>query len=209
MANILALVPAKPGLAPALRERAVALLARLIVAERAIGEHQLEAHIRTCNEVGDGRAYSAHAAARNATLGEYLRPAHTHVLWIDADVVDYPDNLATRLHAIDSEAVIAPLVLIEGTNRFYDTRGFVGLDGGTPRLYPPYGVEGAMLAVGTCYLMPAAPFLAGVRYEPTPEQTEHWSVCRESGLRVRGTEAVTVFHADLPKYGEAWHVWPG
>src|SRR5690242_17584352 len=82
MANILVLIPMKPSLPDALRIRAHALIDTLGQRERAIGEHQLDVRIRTCPESGDGRPYSAHAAARNTMLDAYLTEAHTHVLWI-------------------------------------------------------------------------------------------------------------------------------
>src|SRR5262245_54589666 len=138
MANILVLIPIKPTTPPALQGRARSLLAALVAHEEALGTHQGEAHIETRPEMGDERPYSAHAAARNAMLDLYLRPEHTHVLWIDADITEYPPDLATRLHAIAPDAIVAPFVLIEGTDRFYDTRGFVDMECRRALPWPPY-----------------------------------------------------------------------
>lgn len=153
---------------------------------------------QTRTEQGDGRPYSAHAAARNAMLEAHLSHSHTHVLWIDADVVGYPTDLARRLE--DDADIVAPLPLIEGTNRFYDVRGFVP----HPSPYPPYWKKGAALeAAGTCYLARAEVYHEGALYSPTAGHTEHWSVCH--GRRVRCAEDVIIYHANLPKWGEPWH----
>ncbi len=202
MANILVLIPIKPTLAPALKQRAKALLSEMVAHST---EHWIEAHTRVCPEQGDGRPYSAHAAARNSMLDRYLQERHTHILWIDADVVGYPPDLADKLYSIDSEGIIAPLVLIEGANYFYDTRGFLDVDGCFASRNAPYFLDGSnlipMKSVGTCYLMPAQP---RPRYAPTPDGTEHESVCQG---KVHVTRDVTVYHADLPQWGEGWHTY--
>lgn len=53
------------------------------------------------------------ATLRNALLDDYLAPAHELVLWLDADVVDYPADMVAQLHAANPGGVSAPLVLIE------------------------------------------------------------------------------------------------
>lgn len=205
MANILVLVPMKHDLDPILRLRAHTLMAALEAKEREIGEHQIEVKARTCHETGDGRPYSAHAEARNAMLPRYLRKHHTHVLWIDADVVDYPADLATRLHARDSEGIIAPVPLIEGSDRFYDVYGFVNSRGQRmARPYPPYMDMSSMLSVGTCYLAPASIYHAGARYATTEGHTEHYSVCRHA-VRVSVTSEIIIRHANLPAWGLEWN----
>lgn len=206
MTNILILIPIKPDLLAALRVRVFELLTAFEATERTIGEHAIESRVRVCAEVGDGRPFSAHAKARNAMLDLYLQPHHTHVLWIDADLVEYGGDLATRLHAIDSEGIIAPLPLIEGTNRFYDVRGFIDSKGHAARPYPPYFDKGVpMQAVGACYMAPASLYHAGARYEPTEGHTEHYSVCRKAG-RVSVAPDLIVYHANLPAWGEDWHI---
>ena len=61
------------------------------------------------------------ATLRNALLQEYLRPEHEYVLWLDADVVEYPPDLVGQLHGLNPGGVSAPLVLIEDsdTERFH------------------------------------------------------------------------------------------
>jgi Anp1. len=195
----------KPDLAPALVECARRLLRALLAREWEIDEHQIQTRFRVCTEQGDGRPYSAHAAARNAMLDLYLKPEHTHVLWIDADVVDYPADLATRLHAADSDGIVAPLVLIEGSTRFYDVYGFVDSKGRRmEKPYPPYMDMSVMSSVGTCYLCPASVYHAGARYGPVEGHTEHYSVCAKAG-RVSVAGDVVVYHADLPRWGQEWN----
>lgn len=204
MANILVLVPISKNTHPALEQRASDLLVALTTREREIGEHHIGVWVRVCPEQGDGRAYSAHAEARNSMLDLYLQPKHTHVLWIDADVVDYPADLATRLHAHDSAGIVAPLPLIEGSNRFYDVYGFVDSHG--RRLEKPYApyLSGPMQSVGTCYLAPASIYHAGARYEPTEGHTEHMSICKKA-KRVSVASDIRIYHANLPKWGMEWH----
>lgn len=202
MANILALVPIKPDLPAALYQGALRLLGTLAP--------DIERHAEVCDEVGDGRPYSAHAAARNAMLDRYLRPEHSHVLWIDADLTSYPPDLAAQLLAIDPDGIVAPFVLIEGTDRFYDTRGFVDLEGRRALPWPPYLMGGdriPMQSVGCCYLAPARAFQPS-RYAPIHGHTEHYSICAAFGGLIWAARSVTVEHANLPRYGEPWHADP-
>lgn len=204
MANILVLVPMKRGISPTLEQRASDLLVALTTREREIGEHRIDVWVRKCPETGDGTPYSAHAEARNTMLDLFLKKSHTHVLWIDADVVGYPADLATRLLERDAEGIIAPLPLVEGSNRFYDVYGFIKMDGSrVARPYPPYP-DGEMLSVGTCYLATAGIYHDGARYEPTEGHTEHMSVCKKAG-RVGVTSDIIIRHADLPKWGLEWN----
>ena len=43
-----------------------------------------------------GRGILAHI--RNIVINQFLRPHHDLVLWIDADVVEYPNDLVQRLY---------------------------------------------------------------------------------------------------------------
>ena len=206
MNTILVLMPISPTMTPILEGIARAMLRTLT---------NCEIHARVCDVVGDGRPFSAHAAARNAMLDWHLRPEHTHVLWIDADVVDYPADLPQHLLAADPAAIVAPLPLIEESTRFYDVYGFRDSAGGAPHTDPPYLAGGPLVpmqAVGTCYLAPASLYHAGVRYAPTAGQTEHWSVCQAAiaaGMPVYALQSLTIAHANLPRYGVAWHTVGG
>ena len=98
-----------------------------------------------------GRGVLAHI--RNIVIERYLQPAaHEYVLWVDADVVDYPPNLITLLHAANPGGVTAPTVLIEDSNsEAYHSRCRHGICGGkaqTERHYQFYD-RAAFIVAGT------------------------------------------------------------
>lgn len=159
--------------------------------------------------------YQNNARARNDLIKAYLKPSHSHILWIDVDVVDAPSDLIEQLASITTENIIAPFVLIEKNElflpeRFYDVGGFVQ-DGRRFSYYPPYCAGGDLVeldSVGTCYLIPAEVYRQGARYDPVGDEVEHVSLmrqAREMGYRVFATRDMTIFHAFLPKYGETLH----
>ena len=65
-----------------------------------------------------GRA--VRATIRNRLISPYLDPTiHQQVLWMDADVTQYPPDLIARLYAERPKGepgVVAPLVVIEGSD---------------------------------------------------------------------------------------------
>jgi len=156
---------------------------------------------------------SRHAQARNGILDIVLCPEHDYILWIDADIILYPADLPSLLYGTDNNAVVAPLVLREGTDAFYDFNGFI--EAGNKRMArvcPPYFEQKGPIveldSVGCVYMMPALPFHNGVRYKTVDGHTEHWSVMeeyRKQGHRVICNKDIVVIHADLQKYGEDWH----
>lgn len=102
MMTVLILQPIAPNTTPALRARADALLARLEGANPGM----------TFDICQDDAAlpppphpsiYMKHATVRNYMLDKYLRPEHTHVLWVDSDLVEYPADLPTRLMDVASQ----------------------------------------------------------------------------------------------------------
>lgn len=159
--------------------------------------------------------YAPHAYARNSLLDNYLTDEIDYVLWIDSDLVELPSYLIDSLY-INPYSIVAPLALIEpysGYNSlFYDTEGFRELDGEKAKIHPPYfrnqlGHFYQLASVGCCYLIPADVYKF-VKYSATRGQTEHWSVCeaaRKRGYQIVCNTQVVVRHAELPKYGEAWH----
>lgn len=155
--------------------------------------------------------YTGHAKARNKLIDTYLKPHHDHVLWIDSDLVAYPPELPALLLGA-ADGVVAPLVVIEDSQSFYDTHGFVAEDGRPFEAAPPYARERGNLipcqAVGCCYLLPASVYRDGARYTTTPHQTEHFSICqaaRARGLPVQAVRSIRVAHANLPRYGLPWN----
>lgn len=171
----------------------------------------------------DGRQYGQHAQARNLLIETSLRDSHTHVLWLDVDLVDIPNNLIERLFAVDKNGIVAPFVFVELREEyvlpsmenggwFYDTGGFK-FEGGYAQPFPPYFnkvfYEPALMgSVGCCYIAPAQAYRDGCDYNPTTLEVEHVSFCRqaiEKGYKVWADPHTKVKHAFLPKYGEAWH----
>jgi len=171
----------------------------------------------------DGRKYSPNAAARNHLLDTCLCAEHTHVLWMDVDLVDVPSDLIERLLAITETEIVAPFVFVEKRNPaqppgldnggwFYDIGGFCQYGHNTSPWYPHFrGHTGGVIeldSVGCCYLAPADLYRQGVRYRPNGDDVEHVSMMREAralGMKVLATDEVRVQHAYLPWYGEAWH----
>jgi SAM-dependent methyltransferase len=211
--KVLVLIPVKPNLDPRLKSRAAELAMRLPKANPSL-EFSLVFDFR-----GDGDAVvvrfedraNRNALLRQAIIDDYLGQSHA-VLWVDADVVDYPADLPTRLIERSGGGVGAPLVCMEGNpERFYDIAGFV--EGGRwARLDPPYfdqdGPVFELDSVGTIYLVPSVLYRGGAKHVDQPGYTEHQSVCttaRENGLPVRAFADLMAMHADLGRYGEPYH----
>lgn len=202
--KVLVAIPYKSTLNPVLRARMNVLSTRLSVNNPGY-------IVELCRFENDtkctpGDPFSAHAEARNKLIDQHLTD-HDLVMWIDADLVDYPTNLITLL---DNGCVSAPVVLIEGTKTFYDTYGYREY-GREVSAYQPYFNSSENLvdldAVGCAYLIPASVYKEN-RYHTTPGHTEHYSImqaARRNGLRIVCDTRITVYHADLPKYGESWH----
>lgn len=213
--NILVLQPIAPTNPPALRERADALLARMRAANPGLDIRQDDDLIAVPPHPS---RYIRHATIRNWMLDKYLREEHTHVLWVDSDLIDYPADLPSVLLAAPGE-IVAPMAVLDPSparlrvfpevERFYDIGGFIE-QGKRCRLNPPwFDQDGAVVeldSVGCCYLAPAALYHAGVRYKPpaTDYYVEHWNVMREArkrGLRIIALRDVRCVHAWLPDYG--------
>lgn len=227
--TILILQPIRPSNPPALRAIADALLARL---EGANGGMTFDIcqddTLMPAPPVLHPSLYLRHAVVRNYMLERYLRPHHTHVLWIDSDLIDYPADLpmllmgaAARLNEgvayaeswqalTSSQLIVAPFAMLDKwPNRFYDIGGFIEM-GSRARMWPPYfDQDGDVIeldSVGCCYLAPAGLYRDGVRYSPPPTDyyVEHWSVmqaAKRRGYRVCALRDVQVIHAWLPDYG--------
>lgn len=202
--KVLVAIPYKSTLNPVLRARMNVLSTRLSVNNPGYIVELCRFENDTKGIPGD--PFSPHAIARNKLIDQHLTD-HDLVMWIDADLVDYPPNLITLL---DNGCVAAPIVLIEGSTQFYDTYGYRE-NGKCVGAYQPYFESQEKLvnldAVGCAYLIPAVVY-KNHRYHTTPGQTEHYSImesARSMGMRIVCNTEVTVFHADLPKYGESWH----
>ena len=193
--NILILQPIRPSNPPALRAVADALLARLPAANPGV-RFDIRQDDVALEIPPHPSLYMRHATVRNYMLDRYLTEDHTHVLWIDSDLIDYPADLPTRLAEIgpyrskDADLVrayctdmgipirprpviVAPLALLSETSgwprRFYDIGGFIER-GNRARMFPPYfEQQGEVIeldSVGCCYLAPAELYRDNVRYVP-------------------------------------------
>jgi len=94
--TILVLQPTRPSNPPALRARADALLSSLEGANPGMVFDVCQDDSAVPIPPHPSR-YMRHATVRNYMLDRYLRPEHTHVLWIDSDLIDYPADLPTLL----------------------------------------------------------------------------------------------------------------
>lgn len=64
------------------------------------------------------------ARARNDLLAGSLREVHDWVLWIDADVIDYPPDITRLLMAADAK-IVAPHCVLESGGPTFDRNSFV------------------------------------------------------------------------------------
>jgi hypothetical protein len=164
--------------------------------------------------LADERVWAPVGRIRNKTIARFLRPEHDYVLWIDADIVQYPADLLTQLYQVNPKGITAPMVLIQGCDTFYDTAGFVTLSmqNAVPQMpYWPRDIDSlapfALAGVGACYLMPAWPYQRDIWHQDTP-WTDHWPMMeaiRQAGEQVLALPGCVVYHAHLPSYGENWH----
>lgn len=159
--------------------------------------------------------WAAESNARNNVIDKYLKPEHTHVFWIDTDVVEFEPDIIEKLAELTDQHVVAPYVFIEDNDawlfkRFYDISCFVDLDGKCFNYAEPYNNLPRqdlqqVSSVGTCFLMPADIYREhGLRYDPFHEKNEHiplFDKARAIGYKVYVTPKVEIRHAFLPKYG--------
>jgi tetratricopeptide (TPR) repeat protein len=212
--NILVLVPVKPNLHIALKQRARELAQRLpeanpgltfelVFDERGPGD-------KAVRDL-EGRVLLT-APIRQQLIDEFLKPEHHAVLWVDADLVSYPADLPTHLLRRNPLGVSAPVVLLDHhADRFYDVAGFVE-NGQWARVNYPWfnqkGPEFDLDGVGCIYLVPTKVYHAGGRHENVPGFTDHLAVCsmaKRLGMPVRAYGDLKAYHAYLPDFGESFH----
>lgn len=179
--------------------------------------------VNDCKRRDGAGKYDPNARARNRLIDALLDERHTHVLWLDVDLVTVPSDLIERLSAVSKRAVVAPLVYMERRDDqeppsprnggwFYDTGGFVH-EGKTTDMWNPAWLEGAgdvieMDSVGCCYLIPANAYRFGARYSASGKEVEHvpfMRQVREMGYPVLAVTTIAVEHAYLPLYGQGWN----
>lgn len=208
----------KPDLNPWLLRRMRENLAKLIRCNPRFAIDVVEFDEPFTNEPGE-RIWAKVGRARNHVIEQQLLRRHEYVLWIDADIVRYPADILTTLHAANPDGITAPAVMIEDDNKFYDWAAFVEQDDAgdlvtfspeAPYWRFPDRIQNGRLelaGVGSMYLMPAWPYKLGARHADTP-WTDHWPICetvRRANSKVVCLTEVRVDHAELPRYGEPWH----
>lgn len=80
---------------------------------------------RMKKEDADYTPWSRVKRIRNKMVQETDMTKFDYVLWIDADMVEYPSDFPARAISINPEGITAPLALIEKTTTFYDWCGYV------------------------------------------------------------------------------------
>jgi hypothetical protein len=172
------------------------------------------------------KSYEKLCRVNNRLLQSVSVDQFDYLLWIDADIVSYPPEMPSKLMAENPSGVSSPMVLIEGSERFYDWLGFIQLSkkdvrpgelGPFPERNlgqsPPYWTETPiddvveMDCVGAVTLVPAHLF-EKVRYKTFVEFAGHMEICnavKAEGGKVVVVRSLVARHADLPQYGHAWH----
>jgi hypothetical protein len=210
--SVLVPMPVKPGLNMRILNKMYSNLYRLMNLE---GFEIAFDYARYPKHHDDENFFARLARMRQQMIEDFLRPHHTDVLWIDADVLEWPGDLYTMLRNVSS-GVVAPLVLIEDSPINYDTAGmrqsFEHRSGMDKPYFTGDGPVYDMESVGGCVLVPAKVH-RGVAFEAQDDKdenwvTEWWSVCqgaKKMGYEVKCTTEIIVRHANLPQYGEAYH----
>lgn len=215
--NLLIPAPVRPNLAESVYKQFAVRLQALVDTTTEAGHNVDVVFDRKVYPRRDGENFFARfARLRNDIIREHLKPHHTDVLWIDADIIDFPATLALDLREA-SPGIVSPIVLIEGTRQNYDTAGMRESYEERSRMYEPWFdaddplVE--LYATGACVMVPARvhrsiPFVAQSPDDPT-WNTEWTSVCegarRRYDIRTHVLTDYPIYHANLPDYGEAWH----
>lgn len=137
-----------------------------------------------------------------------------YVMWADADVIDYPAHICSRFINFNPTGITAPLPLIEGTDRLYDTLGSIDMEGRHLAHDAPYWqVEPTerlvqMKCVGMMLLVPARIF-AQVGVPDCGEGKPGWAAACDYAfmhrLPVYIDRETVALHANLPAHGHEWH----
>jgi hypothetical protein len=130
---------------------------------------------------------TALAKIRQDMVDNHLKTADW-VFWIDADIVDYPENMFAELINRADGGIASPILLMDGqpgkgpTNvdgfgpgKFFDVAGFVeGLR--WARFEEPWfdqpGPQFSLDSVGGCYVVNAEIYRRGARHTPDPYSLE-------------------------------------
>ncbi|GAH26517.1 unnamed protein product [marine sediment metagenome] len=154
----------------------------------------------------------------------YLTSNMDYIMLIDADTIEIPNNVLTTLIEDMKKCnadIIAPYVLIAGTDKFYDTYVFRMNNkkfGHAPPYTPdketyttPFEVD----SVGTCLLFKSSVFMNVIvenkKYREEYQKLKmdgYLGLCKTAkalGYLIFADPTVRITHANLTTYGLRWH----
>ena len=240
--KILVLIPVKPNMNVKLKNTTRRLakavtdvcgdLVEVVIDESGSGDSHITPPENKAESLARLQERTLHTSqVRNRLIRAYLKAAHTHVVWIDGDLVEYTPELPVELVVLshNRNAVVAPAVYMEPfgaltfhqmchanppVDRWYDTAGFVRHGKWFEPYFPHYANQNKEHAlvecegVGCFYCVPASVYRTGAFYVPTEGFTEHLSICRAA--KAQGMSSFVwmerrVYHAYLPLYDERSH----
>lgn len=230
--RILVCIPTKPTLCPILKAKAHELSSRLPDANPDHDITIMHDYRKIESLPTDYTPWSKVTRARQLLLDSIDCFKFDYLLWPDADLVDYPTDLPSRLIKANPKGIAAPMVFIEGhPERFYDWAAFVmegkdHIEPGTNRNFigrnlqhePPHWPKEPesrivpMDCAGTCVLV-HSDIIIGHQFVDSPSGTDWLTLCQKA-RKIYGSSGVVVdrdtvvYHADLGsgKYlGEDWH----
>ena len=223
--KVLVVVPCKPSLPRALADKMLLAVNNLVLGAGVDCSLLLD---RAPEKplVTDRTPWVLQSRVRSKIINSGVWRDFSHLLWVDADIVFLPDKMLDQLLVHNSGGVCAPMVLIEGSSRHYDGSAYI--QKGTSHIapgdrqcdypgrnfnpYPPYVPDFPEVldvdSVGTITLVNCDVYRSGCNYEDHATFTDHWGICDRAlglGRRVTVSRDLVALHADLPKYGLAWH----
>lgn len=215
--KLLVPMPIRPNLSPVLRDKCEDNLHKLLEAlPDEVDATVVFDHAEYPKQYDHENFFARLARMRQSIIDDFLAEDIDDVLWIDADIVEYPANLYQRLRDVSETGIVSPVVLIEGTEFNYDTASFREDLNERSTAMPPWfkqlGPIVELLSVGGCVLVPADVHRKQKFYaqddEDTSWNTEWLSICSyatQNSLPVLCDTRIRVYHAHLPNYGESYH----
>ncbi len=177
--NVLVLIAVNPSVSKSQRERCLALATRAtkeIRRSRVVLDDRGEAPARGAHPYRQ----AALASIRQGMLKRHLGDEQW-VFWVDADIVDYSEDLLIQLIRRADGGIAAPMVIMEGDpgepvsnshgfgpGRFFDVAGFVESGRWASFTRPYFSQTGPIFdleSVGSCYVANAEIFRQGGRFE--------------------------------------------
>ncbi len=123
--RVLVAIPIKPEMHPYLKKNAIEHASELVLGNPKF-DVVLHFDFTEIPKVPtDVRPWSKVARIRNKIVDSVKWDTYDYVLWIDADVVEYPKDILTQLIEANPTGICSPLVLIEKTELWYDWAAFV------------------------------------------------------------------------------------